>query len=174
MLLSSKLQIQAFSCSVLHYTNQKLQSICAFSWGETKADDHYIQSQSQSFMMQCLSWFSYNYYNKINSLNASLCFTKTKDCRKYSSHFRTSCSIAPCQISTDIHINQYKCPAKKHWTMKTYKQSMNTIVSSHIFPYKECIFTQYAHCTETSCAWQQYEEACPLKLYNPYNAQSGG
>ncbi len=48
--------------------------------------------------------------------------------------------------------------------MKTYKQSMNTIVSSHIFPYKECIFTQYAHCTETSCAWQQCEEACPQTL----------
>lgn len=58
--------------------------------------------------------------------------------------------------------------------MKTYKQSMNTIVSSHIFPYKECIFTPCAHCTETSCAWQQCEEACPLKLYNPYNVQSGG
>lgn len=43
----------------------------------------------------------------------------------------------------------------------------------HILPYKECIFTHYAHCTENSCAWQQHEEACPLKLYNPYNAQRG-
>lgn len=49
-----------------------------------------------------------------------------------------------------------------------------SIVSSHIFPYKECIFTLYAHCTGTSCAWQQYEEACPLKLYNPYNASQEG
>lgn len=56
-----------------------------------------------------------------------------------------------------------------------YRQSMNiSIVSSHIFPYKECIFTQYAHCTETSCAWQQCEEACPLKLYNPYSASQEG
>lgn len=51
-----------------------------------------------------------------------------------------------------------------------------SIVSSHIFPYKECIFTLYAYCTETSCAWQQFEEACPLKLklYNPYNASQEG
>jgi len=80
---------------------------------------------------------------------------KKKNLKKYSSHCRTSCSLLDQHRHSYQPIETSNKETLNYENIQTVNEHINSVFS-HISLQRMYIHTVcIAHCTETSCAWQQ-------------------